>query len=214
MKKSDGKIKISVEKEGAPSQSGDVSAQVSEAPHELTVPPSAEADRASGAEAAPEHNASEEVIAILEKERDEFKDKFLRTYADLENFRKRVAREKEDLIKYGAEKLLKEILGIKDHLDRALDFEGQADVEQLREGLNLIKKEFNRFMQSAQVETVATVGQAFDPQVHEALTEEESDAAPGTVIAEYQTGYLLHGRLLRPARVAVAKAKTPRSQDT
>ncbi len=147
-----------------------------------------------------------DLVTTLEKERDEFKDKFLRTYADLENFRKRVSKEKEELLKFGNEKLLKEILFIKDNLDRALNHKDDADPKSLIEGLELIHREFDKLMGQVNVEEVETIGKPFDPEKHEALAEEESQQAPGTILAEYQKGYIYHGRLLRPARVVVAKA--------
>lgn len=146
-----------------------------------------------------------ELVSTLEKERDEFKDKFLRAYADLENFRKRMLREKEELLKFGNEKLLKEILFIKDNLDRALEHKESADPKTLLEGLELIHREFDKLMGQMEVQEVEAVGKTFDPELHEALAEEESDQPSGTVLSEYQKGYVFHGRLLRPARVVVAK---------
>ncbi len=147
-------------------------------------------------------------LQIAEQERDEFKDKYLRTYAEFDNFRKRIAKEKAELVKFGNEKLLREILALKDHLDRALDANATPDLKSLREGMSLINREFDKVMTHAQVQTIDAVGKPFDPQLHEALAEEESDQAPGTVLSVFQQGYIYHGRLLRPARVVVAKAKT------
>ncbi len=150
-------------------------------------------------------------MQALEQDRDEFKDKYLRTYADYENYRKRVAREKEDLLKFGNEKLLKEILFIKDNLDLALSHKDTADTNTLKEGLELISREFDKLMQQMNVEVLSVVGESFDPELHEAIAEEESDAVPGTILKEYQSGYIFHGRLLRPARVVVAKKKAESS---
>lgn len=156
-----------------------------------------------------------EQIKALEEERDEFKDKFLRTYADLENFRKRVARDKEELLKFGNEKLLREVLHIKDDLERAVEHQDSSDLDTLKEGLALIGRDLDKLLAKFNVEEVKVVGKPFDPQFHEAMAEAESEQEPGTVTSVYQKGYLYHGRLLRPARVVVAKAKPkgPSSSD-
>ncbi len=142
----------------------------------------------------------------IETERDDFKDKYLRTYAELENFRKRVAKEKQDLIRFGNEKLLAAVLQIKDDLDRATAHQETADAKTLREGLAMIGRDLEKILTQFYVKPLEAVGQPFDPNYHEAMAEQETDEhPPGTVIEQYQAGYLFHDRLLRPARVAVAK---------
>jgi molecular chaperone GrpE len=156
---------------------------------------------------------TDQKIKELEKERDDFKDKFLRTYADLENYRKRVAREKEEMLKFSNEKLLKEILFIKDNLDLALSHKDTADSQTLKEGLELISREFDKLMGQMSVEEVKAIGEHFDPTLHEAMAQEESNQQPGTILKEFQKGYLFHGRLLRPARVIVAKTSSEENSE-
>lgn len=160
------------------------------------------ADESTAAEASEETPDLEQVLA----ERDEYKDKFLRTYAEFENFRKRTVREKEDLMKYGNERLLKEVLAIKDDLERALEHQDTADTETLKEGLALIGRDLTKILSQFQVEELEAVGQPFDPKIHEALAQEESEEhEQGTVLQVFQKGYTYHGRLLRPAKVLVVK---------
>lgn len=165
----------------------------------------------AGAEPTPPEQAeskqqSSESIDDLRAQRDEFKDKYLRTYAEYDNFRKRTVREKEDLLKFGNEKLLREVLAIKDDLERASEHQDTADLAALKEGLGLIGRDLNKILTHFKVEAVATVGQPFDPNIHEAIGEQESNEHPkGTVLEEFQKGYTYHGRLLRAAKVLVAK---------
>jgi molecular chaperone GrpE len=162
----------------------------------------------------PQGDPSREDIERLEKERDEMKDKYLRSYADFENYRKRVTRDKEEILKFGNEKLLLEILTIKDDLERALEHKESADADSLQEGLILIQRDLEKILTHHKVKQVNAVGQVFDPRIHEALGEEESkDQAPGTVIKQFQAGYLFHGRLLRPARVIVSKKSAVPRED-
>lgn len=171
------------------------------------VTPGASEDEEVTELATPEEMPAEEGGGDVAKERDEFKDKFLRTYAEFENFRKRVVREKEDLMKFGNEKLLKEVLHIKDDLERALEHKETADQETLLDGLSLIGRDLDKLMQTYNVKPIEALGQPFDPKIHEALAQEEStEHAPGMVISVFQPGYVYHDRLLRPARVVVAKA--------
>lgn len=196
-----------------------------EAPHEeeevTEISSKVKVDEAKTVESQPKaseekpEQSKEEIIRSLEKERDEFKDKYLRTYADLENFRKRVTREREEMLKFSNEKLLKEILFIKDNLDRALEHKEVADPKTLKEGLELINREFEKLMGQVSVQEIEAIGKLFDPEFHEALGQEESDQPPGTIVREYQKGYLFHEKLLRPASVIVAKkptAKTPSAE--
>lgn len=143
----------------------------------------------------------------LDKKLKETEDKYLRTYADFENYKKRVAKDKEDLALITSEKLLKELLEVKDHLEAALSHsKDSAQVKGLREGVVLTLKQLDKFLGKFGVTEAPALGEPFDPAFHEAIHEEESDK-PGTVVHVYQKGYLFHGRLLRAARVTVAKEK-------
>lgn len=140
----------------------------------------------------------------------EMEDKYLRTYADLENFRKRAAKEKEDLVVHNSEKLLRELLEVKDHLELALSHSHELpETKGLREGVNLTLKQLVKFLEKFDVKEVHALGEPFDPAFHEAIHQEESaEYKPGTVVHVYQKGYLFRERLLRAARVTVAAAKS------
>ena len=135
-------------------------------------------------------------------------DRLLRTAAEFDNFKKRAQKEKEDVQKFGVERLLKDFLPVLDNLERALDHAEQHDPKQVIEGVKLVQKLFETTLAKHGVTGFSAVGKAFDPSVHEALMQQESDAAPGTVVSEMAKGYKLHDRLVRPAAVVVAKPRT------
>lgn len=141
-----------------------------------------------------------------EKRCKEMEDKFLRTYADFENFRKRVAKEKEDIAFHASEKLLKEFLEVKDHLELALEHsKDAADAKGLREGVLLTLKQLEKFLEKNGVKEISPLGEPFDPAFHEAIHQEKSvEYKPGAIVHVYQKGYLYRDKLLRPARVTVA----------
>lgn len=143
----------------------------------------------------------------------EAQDKYLRLAAEMDNLRKRFDREREELLKYGSERLLKEILQIKDHLELALQHSETADVKVLRDGLLLTEKELDKLLKKLGLHPVPTVGESFDPAIHEAIGQEPTaEHDPGTVVREYQKGYLFHERLLRPAKVSVAMAPSEKEK--
>lgn len=148
-------------------------------------------------------------VAELEAKVRELEDKYVRTYADFENYRKRAAREREEIVQFASERLLRELLEVKDHLELAIDHaEGATDVKPLQEGVDLTLKQLATFLEKFGVQEMTSLGEAFDPALHEAVHQEESqEAPPGTVVHEFQKGYLVNGRLLRPARVTVSKEK-------
>jgi len=138
-------------------------------------------------------------------------DLYLRERADLENFRKRTQREKQEAIRFANDQLLKELVPVLDNLERAVEHASQQGEEQqsLLEGVNMTITLFNKVLSDFGVKAVAAVGQAFDPNLHQAMGQVESDDhPPNTVVSEFQKGYLLNDRLLRPSLVMVAKAPT------
>jgi molecular chaperone GrpE len=140
------------------------------------------------------------------------KDQYLRARADLENYRRRVQREKEDLQRYGNEQLLREILPVVDNLERALAHARTQDipVEGLITGVEMTLEQFQRVLEKFQVRPVAALQQPFDSACHEAMGQvEREDCPPNTVVEEMQRGYMLNDRLLRPALVLVSKAAAP-----
>jgi len=146
-----------------------------------------------------------------EAEKKDFSDKALRALAELENFRKRVAKERADAQKYAPEGLAKEILGVADNLERALDA-AQAQPSQdpvlvkLAEGVRMTRTQLMQALARFEIKPFESVGQPFDPAKHQAMSHLDTrDAPPGTVMSEMQKGYLLHDRLLRPAFVVVSR---------
>lgn len=134
-------------------------------------------------------------------------ERLLRTAAEFDNFKKRAVKEKEDAQKFGTERLLKDFLPVMDNLERALDHAEQSNLTQVVEGVKLVQKLFESTLAKHGVVGFSAVGKAFDPTVHEALMNQESDAPAGTVVSEMAKGYKLHERLVRPAAVVVAKAR-------
>ena len=131
------------------------------------------------------------------------KDSSLRTLADFDNFRKRSDREKEEARRYALLEPMRDILPVIDNLERALASKGR--LEDLKEGVELILKQMKALLERFAVLTVPALGEAFDPTVHEAVMREEAEEiAEPTVVEEFQKGYLLHDRLIRPAMVKVA----------
>lgn len=177
----------------------------------MTEPEAADGAPATTGEvvAAPATSApTAEELAQAEARAQENWNKYLRTAAELDNVRKRAAREAEQARKFGLERLAAELLAVLDSLEMGLDAGSSASVESLLEGkkatLRLLKAVLDKFG----VTEICPVGASFDPQFHEALSVQPArdGAAAGSVLAVIQKGYQLNGRLLRPARVVVAGA--------
>jgi molecular chaperone GrpE len=130
-------------------------------------------------------------------------DRLLRAAADLENFRKRAAREREEIQKFGVERLLLDLVPIIDNLDRALAAAAESDP--LAEGVKLVRRMFEEALSKHGVTIESALGKQFDPRRDEALAQVPGAAAdPGTVVHEHGRAFFLHGRLVRPAMVAVS----------
>lgn len=148
----------------------------------------------------------------LRQERDELRDRLLRTSADFDNYRKRTDRERRDLSAHATADLVKELLPIIDDLERAasipLDADaGAAQVGAVRDGLAMVHRQFLDVLQRRGVEPIATVGSDFDPEWHEALsTEPANGRRDGEITAEIRRGYRMGARLLRAALVKVAQS--------
>jgi molecular chaperone GrpE len=148
-------------------------------------------------------------IAALEKDKKENWDRYLRTAADLENLRKRQKREMDDVRLESKGRVLKEMLPVVDNIERAIEHAtAQAGTNPIVEGVQLVLRQFLTAFERLDVTPVEAAGQPFDPNLHEAISQQESDAPPGTVVQVLQRGYKSGDRLLRPALVVVAKAKT------
>lgn len=146
---------------------------------------------------------------ILEEKEKEVKanyDKYLRAVAELDNYKKRAAKEKVDTIKYGNEELIRDILPFVDSLDRAMEHTGGSDVDAFKDGLKLIQEQLLCCLKKHGVEKIESIGLDFDPNFHEAMTQSDSEKhEENKVINELERGYLLNGRLLRPSKVCVCK---------
>jgi molecular chaperone GrpE len=140
-------------------------------------------------------------------------DQYLRALADVDNVRKRAAKDLEATRLYAVEKFAQELIGVKDSLELAiLNSTGanaaKADVASLVEGQNATLRQLAKAFEKAQIEEINPEGSVFNPELHEAMLAQPSDAAPNTVLAVIQRGYQLNGRLLRAARVVVAAPKS------
>jgi len=143
-------------------------------------------------------------------------DLYLRERADLENVRKRNQRDKEDAIRFANDRLLKEMIPVLDNLERAIEHANQEenDNQGLLEGVNMTINQFRKALEDFGVKAISAIGSDFDPNLHQAMGHLESiDQAPNTVVTEFQKGYLLHDRLLRPSLVMVAKTPEAGSTD-
>lgn len=187
---------------------------LNEAPLDATSE-SAEPDEASAkstTDGETEAPSIEEHFHALLKEKDELlaqkHDQLLRAQADYENYKKRVAREKDDLYKFGNERLMRELLPILDNFERSLAHAKEAgSLEGIVEGVDLIRKDMLNTLNKFGLREVAAQGEKFDPSMHEATAQvPSSDYPEGTVMEEFQKGYFIHDRLLRPAMVVVAGA--------
>ena len=137
-------------------------------------------------------------------------DKYLRERAEMDNFRKRQERVSGDRIRYEKRELLHKVLEVMDNLDRAMRFEESMDRESLHQGLRMVRWQLDELLKGEGLTTVPTVGQPFDPHVHEAIEQVESAEHPdGVVVEEVRKGYMLGDEMLRPARVKVAKYVAP-----
>lgn len=148
-------------------------------------------------------------LATAQADVAKYRDLALRATADFDNYRKRARREIEDARKAGREELLKEFLPVFDNLERAITSAARVtDVKALTEGLLMILKQFENTLAKSGINKIATVGSSFDPAVHEAIQQiETNEHAPGTIVAEVQPGYHTTERLIRAAMVVVAKPK-------
>jgi molecular chaperone GrpE len=142
-------------------------------------------------------------------------DRLLRVSAEFDNYKKRAAREMQDVIKYANEKIFKELLTVVDNLERAIEAAGvdRTDDDPLVKGIHLTLSEVLKILERHKVNPVKAMGEPFDPAYHQAMMQEEvEDQAPNTVVREMQKGYMIHDRLLRPAMVVVSKAKAGKTE--
>ena len=149
--------------------------------------------------------AAPDDLAAAQAKADENWDRYLRVSAELENVRKRAARDVENAHKFALERFGKELLAVRDTLEMGLAAAENATVETLTEGKEATLKLLTTVLQQFGIEEVDPAGEPFDPELHEAISMQPSDdVEPGSVVSVIQKGYTLNGRLLRPAMVIVA----------
>ncbi len=156
-------------------------------------------------------------LAELERAKtdsEKWKTDYLYLRADFDNYRKSMVKERSDLVKYGTERFLVDLLDVFDNFERALELDINAEnYGQFKEGINLTASELKKVLDKHSVKEVKSAGEAFNPLVHEALSSEETDSvAPGHIARVYKKAYKLHDRVIRPAQVVVAKA--PEKKET
>lgn len=150
-------------------------------------------------------------VTALEEERDQLRDRLVRVSADFDNFRKRSRKDVEQAERRGREAILRELLPVIDNLERAVvASRDAADIAAVRDGVLMVLKQFEDTASRISLDRIESVGKRFDPNIHDAFQQVETDEhPPGTIIQEYQPGYMLDDRLLRPAMVVVARKAKP-----
>ncbi len=163
---------------------------------------------ASGGQELSDQDVTEELKAEAAKARQHW-EQLLRTMADFENFKKRVVRERAEAAKYANETLLQKLIPVLDNFEAALAAAGagqNASAESLQTGIAMIHQQLRGALAESGLEQIDATNQAFDPKIHEAVSQQETTDVPeGRVVQQLRKGYRLHDRLLRPATVVVAK---------
>ncbi len=179
-----------------------------ESPEEVSEDASepTEGEVVAEAEETPEVVEESELEKAKREVRENY-DKFLRVFAEFENYKKRMERERAEFIKYANEGLIKDLLGVVDNFERAVEQAGEnMQAEGLVQGMEMILKQFKEIHEKYGVREIQALGEFFDPNLHEAMMHEVADDhEENTVIGELQKGYILKDRLLRPSLVKVSK---------
>ncbi len=174
-----------------------------------------QAEQAQTQEKELEKELAELKMALEEKERQhkELIERLQRVHADFENYKKRVARENEEVFRRLEDALLVEILPIYDNFERAFrSFKKNNDKDSFIEGVERIFAQFHSFLESKGVQPIPAVGETFDPLLHEALITVETTEAGGQVLEEFERGYQRSGRVLRPSKVKVSKHREKQTE--
>ena len=173
-------------------------------PQDTTADAPEESTQDTGGQAPSTDAASADAV---QKERDDLYDRLLRKTAEFDNFRKRVERDRKDMIEWAAADVLGELLSIVDDFDRALAAEAPPQAQAYKSGFELIQRQLAELLKKRGVTTIDALGADFDPHLHQAVAYEEvAGAREGEVVDVMAKGYKLGDRLLRPALVKVAKA--------
>lgn len=163
-------------------------------------------DACSGTQAADESNPLHTELEQAKEQADEHYQRYLRTQADFDNFRRRTMKEKEDLAKYASAKVITELLPVLDNFERALSTGQEAsETESFVKGVDMIFRQIQQVMEQEGVQPMNAVGEPFNPEFHQAIMQVESDEyEEGFVVEEVQKGYMLKDKVLRPAMVKVS----------
>ena len=172
-------------------------------PEREEIDSSAQAKRSSSVAASSPD--PENALTGLQADLDRFRDLALRSQADFDNYKKRATREKEDAVKYANSSLLERLVSILDNFELGLAAAKTESIESpIYAGMVLVKKQLNDLLEENGLQPIEAEGKKFDPNMHEAIAHEPSDAAEETVIRQARRGYRFKDRLLRPARVVVS----------
>lgn len=156
---------------------------------------------------------SEEALKSKDKELEEYRERLLRLHAEFDNFKKRMAKEKQEFMKYANESLILELIYIFDNFELAFNSATKSrDFDALHKGVEMILNQMRGFLKEKGLERIESVGKKFDPTRHDAIEQIEMEGCEDNiVIEEFQPGYMLYGRIIRPAKVKVSKRKSVRS---
>ena len=164
-------------------------------------------DQLEAGEEACESAAEGDEPAALEAEVMKWKELAMRTAADHENFRKRAAREREEAVRYSNQALLEELLPILDNFEMGMQAASKEQSSMIYVGMDMVRKQLTEFLSSCGVTEIPSEGKPFDPNIHEAVSQEVAEGVEdGTVIRVMRRGFMLRDRLLRPATVVVAQS--------
>jgi len=168
----------------------------------------AEAESAQNSQTEADAAVENQKLLEAEQKAAENYDRFLRVAAEFENYKKRIARETSDFKKFANETILKELLSVVDNLERAIESSQSEEsaLQSLLQGVEMTRNEILKIFEKFGAVPISALGEAFDPNFHQAVAQEASDEHPeNTVVKELQKGYVLHDRLLRPSMVIVSK---------
>ncbi len=162
-----------------------------------------EAQTGNGVAATTQIPTVEQLQALLKEQ----EGKYLYLYAEFENLKKRMQKERQDLLKFGWEQVALDLLQVLDNLERAQSHLPPGTDKNLADGLKMVVDQFKSTLHRQGLHGIESISKSFDPHFHEAIAHEESEKPEGTIINELSRGYTLNGRLLRPARVTVSNGK-------
>ena len=155
-----------------------------------------------------EAKSSQDELEKLRQDYADILDKYMRLHAEFDNFRKRSAKERSEFVKFANESLILELLSILDNFERGIkSAEQKKDFDLLHQGVDMISKQLHSLLEAKGLVRIKAVGEKFDPHKHEPMEVIESEENDDVVIEEMQPGYLLNGRIIRPAKVKVARKK-------